>query len=57
MEQRKFRSKDHTRHFGEQGVIDLTAVNGYYSFNAMILNVARTALPAAANAELQPFPR
>src|SRR5262245_23657385 len=30
--------------FGEQGIIDLTAVNGYYSFNAMILNVARTAL-------------
>src|SRR5205814_122030 len=27
--------------FGEQGIIDLTAVNGYYSFNAMILNVAR----------------
>ena len=43
--------------FGEQGVIDLTAVNGYYSFNAMILNVARTALPAGAKAELQPFPK
>jgi 4-carboxymuconolactone decarboxylase len=43
--------------FGEQGIIDLTAVNGYYSFNAMILNVARTALPANAKAELQPFPK
>src|SRR5438132_947936 len=43
--------------FGEQGIIDLTAVNGYYSFNAMILNVARTALPANVKAELQPFPR
>ena len=43
--------------FGEQGIIDLTAVNGYYSFNAMILNVARTALPKDAKAELQPFPR
>jgi 4-carboxymuconolactone decarboxylase len=43
--------------FGEQGVIDLTAVNGYYTFNAMILNVARTALPANAKAELQPFPK
>jgi len=43
--------------FGEQGVIDLTAVNGYYTFNAMILNVARTALPATAKAELQPFPK
>jgi 4-carboxymuconolactone decarboxylase len=43
--------------FGEQGVIDLTAVNGCYTFNAMILNVARTALPANAKAELQPFPK
>src|SRR5215813_10051265 len=43
--------------FGEQGVIDLTAANAYYTFNAMMLNVARTALPAAAKAELQPFPR
>ena len=43
--------------FGEQGIIDLTAVNGYYSFNAMILNVARTALPKGAKAELQPFPK
>jgi 4-carboxymuconolactone decarboxylase len=42
--------------FGEQGVIDLTATNAYYSFNAMILNVARTALPPGAVAELQPFP-
>ncbi|HEU0063291.1 MAG TPA: carboxymuconolactone decarboxylase family protein [Hyphomicrobiaceae bacterium] len=43
--------------FGEQGIIDLTAANAYYSFNAMMLNVARTALPAGAKAELQPFPK
>src|SRR5262247_2738860 len=42
--------------FGEQGIIDLTAANAYYTFNAMILNVARTALPAKAKAALQPFP-
>jgi 4-carboxymuconolactone decarboxylase len=42
--------------FGEQGVIDLVAVNGYYTFNAMILNVARTALPAGAKVDLKPFP-
>jgi 4-carboxymuconolactone decarboxylase len=42
--------------FGEQGIIDLTAANAYYTFNAMMLNVARTALPAKAKAELQPFP-
>ena len=34
--------------FGEQGIIDLTAANAYYTFNAMMLNVARTALPAGA---------
>jgi 4-carboxymuconolactone decarboxylase len=42
--------------FGEQGVVDLTAANAYYAFNAMMLNVARTALPKGAKAELQPFP-
>ena len=43
--------------FGEQGIIDLTAANAYYTFNAMMLNVARTALPAGVKAELQSFPR
>ena len=42
--------------FGEQGIIDLTAVNGYYTFNAMIMNVARTALPAGAKVDLKSFP-
>jgi 4-carboxymuconolactone decarboxylase len=42
--------------FGEQGIIDLTAANAYYTFNAMMMNVARTALPANAKPELQPFP-
>jgi 4-carboxymuconolactone decarboxylase len=41
--------------FGEQGIIDLTAANAYYTFNAMMLNVARTALPDNARAELQPL--
>jgi 4-carboxymuconolactone decarboxylase len=31
--------------FGEQGVIDLIGVNGYYTFLAMVLNTARTAVP------------
>ena len=43
--------------FGEQGIIDLVAANGYYSFNAMMMNVARTALPAGAKADLLPLPR
>ena len=28
--------------FGEQGIIDLIGINGYYSFLAMMMNVART---------------
>lgn len=43
--------------FGEQGIIDLTAANAYYTFNAMMMNVARTALPAKAKVELQRFPQ
>ena len=43
--------------FGEQGIIDLTGVNGYYTFLAMVLNVARTALPKGATPPLAAFPR
>jgi 4-carboxymuconolactone decarboxylase len=32
--------------FGEPGVIDLTGVQGYYTFLAMMMNVARTPAPA-----------
>jgi 4-carboxymuconolactone decarboxylase len=28
--------------FGEQGVVDIAAVNGFYGMLAMIMNVART---------------
>jgi 4-carboxymuconolactone decarboxylase len=30
--------------FGEQGIIDLIGVSGYYTFNAMMMNVARSAV-------------
>ena len=43
--------------FGEQGIVDLTAVNGYYALIAMMLNVARVPLPAGAERQLAPFPR
>jgi 4-carboxymuconolactone decarboxylase len=43
--------------FGEQGVIDLIGVNGYYTFLAMVLNTARTALPKGATPGLAPLPR
>ena len=31
--------------FGEQGVVDLMGINGYYTFLAMVMNTARTAVP------------
>jgi len=48
--------------FEEQGVIDLIGVYGYYTFLAMIMNAAQTAVGAgqpgaAAVALLQPFPK
>ena len=42
--------------FGEQGVIDLTAINGYYTLIAMVLNVARTALPEGSKPGMERFP-
>jgi 4-carboxymuconolactone decarboxylase len=31
--------------FGEQGVVDLTGINGYYTMLAMVMNAAQTAVP------------
>lgn len=42
--------------FGEQGIVELLAIAGYYSMLAMILNVARTPLPAGREPQLPPFP-
>jgi len=42
--------------FGEQGVIDMICVNGYYTFLAMLMNTTRTALPASHNPALPEFP-
>ncbi len=38
--------------FGEQGVVDLMGINGYYTFLAMVMNAAQTAAPASAAAPL-----
>jgi len=43
--------------FGESGVIDLIGVVGYYATNAMIMNVARTAVPGANPMPLIPLPQ
>lgn len=42
--------------FGEQGVIDLVGTIGYYTFQAMIMNTARTAWPTGAAPELPLLP-
>jgi 4-carboxymuconolactone decarboxylase len=42
--------------FGEQGVIDMTGVNGFYTFLAMVMNVARTAPGEEAAPALIAFP-
>jgi 4-carboxymuconolactone decarboxylase len=42
---------------GEQGVIDAVALMGQYTMLAMVLNTARTPLPAGARPALAPFPR
>ena len=43
--------------FGEQGMMDLIGLNGYYSFIAMVLNVSRFPLPPGNAPALRPFPR
>ena len=34
--------------FGEHGVIDLIAINGYYTFLSMVMNSARTVVPPSS---------
>jgi 4-carboxymuconolactone decarboxylase len=45
------------RRFGEQGVIDMLGINGYYTFLAMIMNGTRTAVPDGKPAPLKAFPK
>ena len=42
--------------FGEQGVVETVSLVGYYTMISMILNTARTPLPADAVPALAPFP-
>jgi len=43
--------------FGEQGVIDIVGISGYYTLLAMVLNTARTSVPPGHTPALAPFPR
>lgn len=40
---------------GEVGIVELTAICGYYTLLAMVMNVARTPLPEGASVELEAF--
>jgi 4-carboxymuconolactone decarboxylase len=42
--------------FGEQGVIDLLGVVGYYNFLAIVMNATRTAMPPGVAEPLKRFP-
>jgi 4-carboxymuconolactone decarboxylase len=42
---------------GEPGIVEAAALQGYYTFLAMVMNVARSPTPANATQKLAPFPR
>jgi 4-carboxymuconolactone decarboxylase len=42
--------------FGEQGVIDLLGVVGYYNFLAIVMNATRTGLPEGVAEPLRRYP-
>ncbi len=42
--------------FGEQGVIEVVSLMGYYTMISMILKTSRTPLPAGSTPALAPFP-
>lgn len=41
--------------WGEQGVVDLIGVNGYYTFLSMLMNSARTSVPPSSASPLPPL--
>ena len=44
------------KQFGEEGVIDLVGIAGYYALLAMVMNVARTGVPEGSPLPLPPLP-
>jgi 4-carboxymuconolactone decarboxylase len=42
--------------FGEAGIVEATSMAGYYTLLAMVMNTARTPLPAGAKPPLTAFP-
>jgi 4-carboxymuconolactone decarboxylase len=42
---------------GEQGIMDMVGLSGWYTLVSMTLNTARIPLPANATQRLEPLPR
>lgn len=43
--------------FGEPGIVEAASLEGYYTYLSMIMNTARSPLPAGAKPALAPFPK
>ncbi len=43
--------------FGEAGVVEAASLEGYYTYLSMVMNVARSPLPAGATPALKAFPK
>jgi 4-carboxymuconolactone decarboxylase len=43
--------------WGEAGVVEAASLEGYYTFLSMVMNTARSPLPANAKPQLTPFPK
>jgi len=43
--------------FGESGIVEAASLVGYYTYLSMIMNTARSPLPAGAKPLLTPFPK
>ena len=43
--------------FGEPGVVEAASLEGYYTFLSMVMNTARSPMPAGVKPALAPFPK
>lgn len=43
--------------FGEEGIVEAASLEGYYTYLSMVMNTARSPLPAGAKPQLMPFPK
>jgi 4-carboxymuconolactone decarboxylase len=43
--------------FGEPGAVEMASLEGYYTYLSLIMNTARTGVPAGTQPRMTPFPR